>query len=37
MKPSMPILGECRVMRDLLIEAQAREPAPGQVHTQLLD
>jgi hypothetical protein len=30
----MPVLGKCGVMRDLLIEAQAREPAPRQVHAQ---
>jgi hypothetical protein len=28
------VLGESRVMRNLLIEAQTREPAPGQVHAQ---
>jgi hypothetical protein len=35
MKPPMTVLGECRVMWDLLIETQTREPAPGQVHAQL--
>src|ERR1700690_2865338 len=32
----MTVLGKRRVMGDLLIEAQAREPAPRQVHAQLL-
>jgi len=27
-KPSVPVLGKCGVMRNLLIEAQAGEPAP---------
>ena len=31
----MPVLGKCRVMRNLLIETQPREPAPGQMHSQL--
>src|SRR5215470_5749917 len=31
----MPVLGERRVMRNLLIEAETGEPAPGQVHAQL--
>jgi hypothetical protein len=34
LKPPMTILGKCRVMWDLLIEAQPREPAPSQVHAQ---
>src|ERR1700736_154686 len=35
LKSPMSVLGECRVMWDLLIETQTREPAPGQVHAQL--
>src|SRR5436305_1742298 len=31
LKPSVPVLREGGVMRDLLIETQAREPAPRQV------
>ena len=34
LKPPMTVLGESRVMRDLLIETQTGEPAPGQVHAQ---
>jgi hypothetical protein len=34
LKSSMPVLGECRVMRNLLIEAQTGKRAPGQVHAQ---
>ena len=33
----MPILGECRVMRNLLIETEAREPAISQMHPDVLD
>jgi len=33
----VPILRERGVMRDLLIEAQAGKPAPGQMHSQFLD
>jgi len=36
LKPSVPILGERRVMWNLLIETQTREPPPGQMHAQLL-
>src|SRR5205823_9990338 len=36
LKPSVPVLREGGVMRDLLIETQAREPAPRQAHAQLL-
>ena len=32
LKPSMPVFRESGVMRDLLIEAQAGEPAPRQMH-----
>jgi hypothetical protein len=32
----VPILGKCRVVRNLLIETQTREPAPRQVHAQFL-
>ena len=35
LKPSVPVLGERRVMRNLLIEPQPREPAPRQMHAQL--
>jgi len=35
LKAAMPVLGERRVMRDLLLEAQAGEPAPRQMHAQL--
>src|ERR1700756_1792996 len=31
------ILGKCRVMRNLLIKPETREPAPRQMHAQLLD
>ena len=31
----MPVLGERRVVRNLLIEPQTREPAPRQMHAQL--
>jgi len=31
----VPVLRECRVMRNLLIEPQAGEPAPRQMHAQL--
>jgi hypothetical protein len=33
---SVPVLGEGGAMGDLLIEAQPREPSPGQMHAQLL-
>ena len=36
LKPSMPVLGERGVMRNLLIETQAGEPAPRQMHAQFL-
>jgi hypothetical protein len=36
LKPSMPVFRERGVMRDFLIETQAREPAPRQVHAQFL-
>src|SRR4051812_49209789 len=36
LKPSMPAFRERGVMRDLLIEAQAGEPAPRQMHAQFL-
>jgi hypothetical protein len=32
----MAVLGERGVMGNLLIEAQTCEPAPGQVHAQLV-
>jgi hypothetical protein len=35
LKTTMPVLGKGRVMRNRLMEAQPREPAPGQVHSQL--
>jgi hypothetical protein len=35
LKPSVPVLGEGRMMRDLLIEPQAGEPPPCQMHAQL--
>jgi hypothetical protein len=35
LKPSVPVLGERGVMRDLLIESEAGEPPPRQVHAQL--
>jgi hypothetical protein len=35
LKPPLPVLGERRVMWDLLIESQTREPAPRQVHPLL--
>src|ERR1035437_1714150 len=37
LKPSVPILGKRRVVRDLLIKTQSREPSPRQMHAQLLD
>jgi hypothetical protein len=37
LEPSVPILRERGVMRDLLIEAQAGKPAPGEMHSQFLD
>jgi hypothetical protein len=36
LKPSVPVLGERRMMRDLLIEAEPGEPAPRQMHAQFL-
>jgi hypothetical protein len=36
LKPPMTVLGKCRVMRDLLIETQTREPAPRPMHAQFL-
>src|SRR5882672_2059890 len=36
LKPSVAVLGERRVMRDLLIESQTSEPAPRQMHAQFL-
>ena len=36
LKPSVPVFGERGMMRDLLIETQTREPAPGQMHAQFL-
>src|SRR6516164_8922005 len=35
LKPPVPILGERRMVRNLLIEAEPGEPSPRQVHTQL--
>jgi hypothetical protein len=37
LEPTVPILRERGVMRDLLIEAQAGKPAPGEMHSQFLD
>ena len=37
LKTAVPILGECRVMRNLLVEAEASEPAISQVHPDVLD
>src|SRR5215472_16092311 len=34
LKPSVPVLGERGVVRNLLIEAQPGEPAPCQMHAQ---
>jgi hypothetical protein len=34
LKPSVPVLGERGMMRNLLIEAQSREPPPRQMHAQ---
>jgi len=36
LKPPMPILRVHRMMRDLLVESQPGEPAPGQMHAQFL-
>ena len=36
LKPAMPVFRERGVMRNLLIEAQTGEPAPRQMHAQLL-
>ncbi len=33
----MAVLGECRVVWNLLIDAKAGEPAQGQMHPQLFD
>jgi hypothetical protein len=33
----VPVLGKGRVVRNLLVETQPGEPAPRQVHAQLLD
>jgi len=35
LKPSMPVFGKRRVLRNLLIEAQSGEPPPRQMHAQL--
>src|SRR5512135_2130191 len=35
LKPSMPVLGKGRVVRNLLIESQPSEPAPRQMHAHL--
>jgi hypothetical protein len=37
MKPVVAILGKCGMVRDFLIKAQPCEPAPRQMHPQLLD
>jgi len=37
LKASVPVLREGGVMRNLLIETQAGEPAPRQMHVQFLD
>jgi len=37
LKTAVSIVGECRVMRNLLIEAKPSEPAIGQVHSCILD
>src|SRR6266849_3799165 len=37
LKTSVPILRERGMMRNLLIEAQSRKPAPSQMHSQFLD
>jgi len=34
-KPSMSILGKCRVVRELLLETEPGEPTIGQVHSDL--
>ena len=34
LKPPVPVLGECGVVRDLLIEPQPGEPSPRQMHAQ---
>src|SRR5271169_6564583 len=36
LEASVPVLGKRRVMGNLLVEAQAGEPAPSPVHAQLL-
>jgi len=35
LKSSMPVLGKRRVVRNFLVEAESREPAPRQMHAQL--
>src|SRR5678810_511181 len=35
LESSMPVLGKGRVVWNLLIEAQSREPTPCQMHAQL--
>jgi len=37
LEPAVPVLRERGVMRNLLVEAQPRKPAPGQMHAQFLD
>jgi len=37
LKTPLKILGKRGVVRDLLIEAQAGKPAPGQMHAQFFD
>src|SRR5271166_2580940 len=37
LKPPVPVFGKRRVMGNLLIEAEASEPPPRQVHAQFLD
>src|ERR1035438_2104079 len=36
LKPPMPVFREGGVMRNLLIETEARKPAPRQMHAQFL-
>src|SRR5215472_5510480 len=35
LESAMPVLGKCRVVRNLLIEAQSREQTPRQMHAEL--
>src|SRR5258708_4225432 len=35
LESSMPVLGKRRMVRNLLIEAESREPSPRQMHAQL--